>query len=769
MLQLRAKPIRIAYKHKWLFFALVVSLVPVLLQGVISSVIAGNSLQEEVLQHQQTALKQISMRVDSNVGRLDQISLMLGAHPAIVKAYEQGISMENLEGTKALFETLQHAIATSDMPINVSLVLTSFNTVYSHHSGLNRQIEFPYDEIVKRTKEFTSSGSFKIPPNTFGNQKDLLVVRPIPMNASVFHGLLITHLNTDRLQETIEQMDLPGNREIILVDDRNQFIAGGSTKSGGKPLASPEKKIASILDHQSVSGDLPELVSIEGEDYMVSYIKSAVSGWTYIATSPAKELTHKSDEIVRLSWLIMLTMCIIWAVIAIIGSNRLFSPIQRLFLTIAGKDGREHYGDPIRALDSYMHHMQDTNDTLLNRLNEQMPAMKRQFLQQLVEGELSVRAIEQQEESLLGELRDNWFYVGLVEVDQMLLFKQQYNEGDRLQIMNTLSKVLEEISESICPLTVFSPKHGRLVFLAGTEEATPDRLHRLRDIGHELQSRVSQDYSFTVSVVISTARERATSIHRSYEEVLSYLDYRLVSGTSLVITPENLSETSRLTTRHIVKAEADIVSSVEQGDFETAKQKLGEIVHHVAASLTSSEVILGLFAHLLGELDHVVQEYGEDLDSLLETDTLKMLYSIPSLQGIHQWMSNQVMDSIRAHMEAHLRPKHKKVVAQTMLTIRESDESGLSLLSIAEQHGVSQRTLSKWFKQETGENLGDFWIRSRMEKAKEWLLHSDMPVKEIAERLGYTTLQNFSRIFKQTTGVAPSYFRAQIQDKDSES
>jgi AraC-like DNA-binding protein len=104
-----------------------------------------------------------------------------------------------------------------------------------------------------------------------------------------------------------------------------------------------------------------------------------------------------------------------------------------------------------------------------------------------------------------------------------------------------------------------------------------------------------------------------------------------------------------------------------------------------------------------------------------------------------------------------------------MLTIRESDESGLSLLSIAEQHGVSQRTLSKWFKQETGENLGDFWIRSRMEKAKEWLLHSDMPVKEIAERLGYTTLQNFSRIFKQTTGVAPSYFRAQIQDKDSES
>lgn len=49
-------------------------------------------------------------------------------------------------------------------------------------------------------------------------------------------------------------------------------------------------------------------------------------------------------------------------------------------------------------------------------------------------------------------------------------------------------------------------------------------------------------------------------------------------------------------------------------------------------------------------------------------------------------------------------------------------------------------------------------------QAKRMLVHTNLPVKQIAYKLGFEDYSYFSRIFTQTTGVSPTDFRQKYLD-----
>ena len=54
-----------------------------------------------------------------------------------------------------------------------------------------------------------------------------------------------------------------------------------------------------------------------------------------------------------------------------------------------------------------------------------------------------------------------------------------------------------------------------------------------------------------------------------------------------------------------------------------------------------------------------------------------------------------------------------------------------------------------------------------MERAKELLLTTDLPVEEIAVRTGYGDRGQFFRQFKSVVGTTPKVFRDQSRSKDN--
>lgn len=83
----------------------------------------------------------------------------------------------------------------------------------------------------------------------------------------------------------------------------------------------------------------------------------------------------------------------------------------------------------------------------------------------------------------------------------------------------------------------------------------------------------------------------------------------------------------------------------------------------------------------------------------------------------------------------------------------------LSLEKISRHVCLSPNYCATVFRESSGFTIMDYLRRVRIERAKELLVNTSLSVGEIAEKVGYETLFQFSRLFKKYMGIAPTEYR----------
>lgn len=83
----------------------------------------------------------------------------------------------------------------------------------------------------------------------------------------------------------------------------------------------------------------------------------------------------------------------------------------------------------------------------------------------------------------------------------------------------------------------------------------------------------------------------------------------------------------------------------------------------------------------------------------------------------------------------------------------------LSIKDISNHVHLSSSYLCTVFKTETGETLNQYITDYRIEKAKQLLSDPRSKVTEISNRVGYSDLNYFGKLFKKVVGVTPSEYR----------
>jgi len=86
----------------------------------------------------------------------------------------------------------------------------------------------------------------------------------------------------------------------------------------------------------------------------------------------------------------------------------------------------------------------------------------------------------------------------------------------------------------------------------------------------------------------------------------------------------------------------------------------------------------------------------------------------------------------------------------------------LGLYSVASEFDLTEKYLSQFFKDQTGENFATFVEKIRLERAIELMKQSELTIHEIATKVGYDKDNTFYRAFKRVYGVSPTTYRSQI-------
>lgn len=98
-------------------------------------------------------------------------------------------------------------------------------------------------------------------------------------------------------------------------------------------------------------------------------------------------------------------------------------------------------------------------------------------------------------------------------------------------------------------------------------------------------------------------------------------------------------------------------------------------------------------------------------------------------------------------------------LAEAIAYIEKNYAESLSVSGLAKLSNYSERQFIRLFKETFGCIPIDYITNLRMQKARELLKTSSLPVTEIASRCGYNDSNYFSRIFKKHNAETPSEYR----------
>ncbi len=107
--------------------------------------------------------------------------------------------------------------------------------------------------------------------------------------------------------------------------------------------------------------------------------------------------------------------------------------------------------------------------------------------------------------------------------------------------------------------------------------------------------------------------------------------------------------------------------------------------------------------------------------------------------SLEEALETRIMSDIKAYIDAHLSER-------------------ITIAQLAAHVHYSRAHITVQFKAATGMSIMDYVAGQRIEKAKTMLAAGEYTVSQIAEALGFASLQYFSRRFHQAVGCAPSQY-----------
>lgn len=137
----------------------------------------------------------------------------------------------------------------------------------------------------------------------------------------------------------------------------------------------------------------------------------------------------------------------------------------------------------------------------------------------------------------------------------------------------------------------------------------------------------------------------------------------------------------------------------------------------------------------------------------------------PMLQLYLSLYLEQLWRTTRSHRKKKSQPseetRNSQMVAAVNRFAYEHRGEPIAIEQIARELGMSASLLRGRFHQATGKSVGRHVREFKLHYACELLLGTMLRVEEIAEKCGYDSIFSFSRAFRRTHGVSPSFYREQ--------
>ncbi len=161
--------------------------------------------------------------------------------------------------------------------------------------------------------------------------------------------------------------------------------------------------------------------------------------------------------------------------------------------------------------------------------------------------------------------------------------------------------------------------------------------------------------------------------------------------------------------------------------------------------------------------------FSEEVEYTLYPNTrfIRLTEDLPNLDYLKQQGALYELLNLLFEHQLHMNYQltMTKAVGETINYIYSYYQQPLTVKKLAELAHIAQWQYSMIFQTLTGKKPLDYITDLRLTKAKELLLQTNEPLKDIAQRVGFEDEYYFNRRFRQVVGIPPKQFARQSKQK----
>lgn len=254
--------------------------------------------------------------------------------------------------------------------------------------------------------------------------------------------------------------------------------------------------------------------------------------------------------------------------------------------------------------------------------------------------------------------------------------------------------------------------YGKTILIVDDEPRTREGIKRIIDRWEEGKHQV---------ITAANGIEALQIIKKSKVDIL-LMDIRMPEITGLEIL-------------EIMKNEEQspvVIVMSAYPEFEYAQKAIGfGVINYLLKPISKKELL-----DVIEEAVHIVEK-RERVDVIEKVVDKKLVDAF--------YKNNQAPEPIR------------KAIQYIDINIKKE----LFLKDVAEYVHLNPSYFSVLFKEQVNLTFSEYITRRRIQRAKELLITTNIPISEVAEECGYKTTKYFIKLFKELEGTTPNSYRKQ--------
>ena len=357
---------------------------------------------------------------------------------------------------------------------------------------------------------------------------------------------------------------------------------------------------------------------------------------------------------------------------------------------------------------------------------------------------------------LLGIEADYGYMIAAVFGDEQQDGYMTNAVGTSVRIQNHMNDV-REIVKLHFDAVVGSAMANRIAIFVPSKEKEFDYSERIRLIesARQMVRELGNELSLKFRISIGSVKPLDRLID-SYREALEGMAFT----TGSVVHADDLIRGRGCEEDYPIDTEEMLFESVLKGDLDGALAAANQFYDWMLENHQGLEADIKLkVLEFVLWAEHLAYEKSMSTYHFRSRgDYLPTINAISDYELLRKWFMEKISAACQ-NIKSRKENQSIGVIDKAREYINLNFQNEISLDDVSREIDISPYYFSKIFKDQTGKNFIDYLTELRINKAKDLLENTDLSMKEICAKVGYSNPNYFSRTFKKNVGVSPTEYK----------